>query len=235
MTSLPSLKRALAAVLAVTLFGGVLFVFCIAPQTPPIITVDAGAPKAGAQDWPMFGGSVARNMVNTHAKGLPVKWDIDENKNIKWTADLGSKAYGGPIVAGGQVYIGTNNQKPRNPKDYKLDPESGERRPLDLGVLMAFGEPDGKFLWQATFPKLAARPGRRLAARGALLQPGRRGQPDVLRQQSLRGDLHQRQYRQAALDARHDQEARRVPAQYLRLLAAARRRSPVLHHLQRRR
>lgn len=152
MTSLPSLKRALAAVLAVVVVAGALSIFNVGVPTPSANVADAGAPKTGQQDWPMFGGTRERNMVNTQAKGLPVSWDIEENKNVKWSADLGSKAYGGPVVAGGRVFIGTNNQKPRNPKD--IDPKT--KKPLDLGVLMAFGEPDGKFLWQATFPKLAA-------------------------------------------------------------------------------
>jgi outer membrane protein assembly factor BamB len=152
MTSFPSLKRALAAVLSVVLVAGVLFLFSTSPQTP-VNVADAGAPKAG-QDWPMFGGTVARNLVNTAVKGLPVEWSVDdaELKNVKWSADLGSKAYGGPIVAGGRVFIGTNNQKPRNPKD--VDPKT--KKPIDLGVLMTFDEASGKFLWQTTYPKLPA-------------------------------------------------------------------------------
>ena len=31
-----------------------------------------------------------------------------------WKADLGNHAYGGPIVAGGKVFVGTNNEKPRD-------------------------------------------------------------------------------------------------------------------------
>ena len=52
----------------------------------------------------MFGGTPQRNMANTAAKGLPTEWSSDEDqpKNVKWVADLGSKAYGGPIVAGGK-------------------------------------------------------------------------------------------------------------------------------------
>jgi outer membrane protein assembly factor BamB len=49
------------------------------------------------------------------------------------------------VVAGGQVYVGTNNELLRNPK------EGGDR-----GVLMCFRESDGKFLWQHTNEKLPA-------------------------------------------------------------------------------
>src|SRR5262249_55731448 len=106
-------------------------------------------------DWVMYGGSPSRNMANLRVKGLPVKWDIGNPKrkikseNIKWVADLGSKAYGGPIVVNGKVIVGTNNQKPRNPKDV-----DAKGNPIDLGVIMCFDEATGKFLWQQTFKKL---------------------------------------------------------------------------------
>jgi outer membrane protein assembly factor BamB len=99
-----------------------------------------------ASDWPMFGGTVCRNMVNPTAKNAPDDWSAEEGKekNVKWAAALGSTAYGGPTVAGGKVYVGTNNDKPRDPKVED-----------DKGVLMCFRESDGKFLWQAVHDKLA--------------------------------------------------------------------------------
>jgi outer membrane protein assembly factor BamB len=99
------------------------------------------------QAWPLFGGTVQRNMVNVAVKDLPAEWDTTPGKeqNIKWVADVGSKAYGGPVVAGGKVFLGTNNENPRDPK------VKG-----DKGVLMCFRESDGKFLWQQVHDKLAA-------------------------------------------------------------------------------
>ncbi|MFQ5742449.1 MAG: PQQ-binding-like beta-propeller repeat protein [Acidobacteriota bacterium] len=94
-----------------------------------------------AEDWPMWGGTPDRNMVSEMA-GLPESWDIDTNANIKWTAALGSQSYGNPTVAGGKVFVGTNNEALRDPE------EGGDR-----GVLMAFRESDGEFLWQATTKK----------------------------------------------------------------------------------
>jgi outer membrane protein assembly factor BamB len=100
------------------------------------------ASDPGTGDWPMWGGTPERNMVSP-MKGLPTSWDIKANKNVKWMAQLGSQSYGNPVVAGGQVYVGTNNELVRNPK------EGGDR-----GVLMCFRESDGKFLWQHTNEKL---------------------------------------------------------------------------------
>ena len=96
-----------------------------------------------AADWPMWGGTPDRNMVSS-MRGIPASWDIQSKKNVKWVAKLGSQTYGNPVVAGGQVYVGTNNELALNPK------EGGDR-----GVLMCFRESDGKFLWQHTDEKLA--------------------------------------------------------------------------------
>ncbi|HYN06705.1 MAG TPA: PQQ-binding-like beta-propeller repeat protein [Vicinamibacterales bacterium] len=100
--------------------------------------------KKGLTEWPMWGGSPDRNMVSD-ATGLPTDWDVKTGKNIKWVAALGSQSYGNPVVAGGVVLVGTNNESMRDPK------QAGDR-----GVLMAFREENGEFMWQATFEKLSS-------------------------------------------------------------------------------
>jgi outer membrane protein assembly factor BamB len=102
----------------------------------------ARAMQSGATDWPMWGGAPGRNMVSA-AKGLPVRWDVEKKENIKWSAELGTESYGNPTVAAGMVFVGTNNETPRDPK------QAGDR-----GVVMAFREATGEFLWQHTHPKL---------------------------------------------------------------------------------
>src|SRR5918995_2047722 len=109
-----------------------------------ILSLVITASVALSADWPMWGGTPSRNMVSP-LKGLPTQWDIKAGKNVKWVAELGSQSYGNPVVAGGVVLIGTNNEAVRDPK------QGGDR-----GVLMAFREETGEFLWQATFEKLAA-------------------------------------------------------------------------------
>ena len=99
---------------------------------------------AGGGDTSMFGGSPARNMASAE-KGLPSSWNVQTGENVKWRQALGSQAYGGPVVAGGRVYVGTNNEGLRNPK------LAGDR-----GVVMAFATADGAFLWQAAHEKLPA-------------------------------------------------------------------------------
>ncbi len=99
---------------------------------------------AADQDWPMWGGTPQRNMYSP-GKNLPSTWDIGEGKNIKWKVEIGSTSYGNPVVSGGKVFLGTNNDNPRN-----LEITG------DKGVLMCFRESDGKFLWQAVSDKLEA-------------------------------------------------------------------------------
>jgi outer membrane protein assembly factor BamB len=118
----------------------------------------ADAPRNGSRaagvsvrglDWPMLGGTPERDLVAPRAKNVPTTWAIgpaptpDAHTNLKWTAATGSASYGGPVIAGGKVFVGTNNDHPRDPK------VKG-----DKGVVMCFNEADGKFLWQIVHDKL---------------------------------------------------------------------------------
>src|SRR5688500_20372863 len=112
-----------------------------------------GAAAAAAADWPQWGGTPSRNMVSD-ATGLPEsakvvakagggEIDVAASQGIKWAAPLGSQTYGNPTVAGGRVFVGTNNDRPRDPKT------TGDR-----GILLCLDEQTGKFLWQLAAPKL---------------------------------------------------------------------------------
>src|SRR5262245_25844340 len=94
-----------------------------------------------AADQPQWGQAWSRNMVSDE-RNLPDSFDPKTGKNVKWTAKLGNETHSTPVVAGGRVYLGTNNGEPRDPK------HQGDR-----GVLMCFGERDGKLLWQLVVPK----------------------------------------------------------------------------------
>ena len=109
-----------------------------------------------AADWPQWGRTPSRNMVSPET-GLPSTFnpgkidrdtevvDIASTKNIKWVAKLGSQSYGNPTIADGKVFIGTNNESPRN----RL--HKGDR-----GIVMCMDEKTGRFLWQLVVPKLGA-------------------------------------------------------------------------------
>jgi outer membrane protein assembly factor BamB len=117
---------------------------------------DPAEAKKGNSDRTMLGGTPARNMVNLIDKDVPDKFEPN-GRSILWKAELGSRAYGGPTIAGGRVYVGTNNDSPvtRNPRD-TLKNKNGEIEPIDRGILLCLDEKTGKFLWQAVHPKLPA-------------------------------------------------------------------------------
>ena len=106
-----------------------------------VLALMAVALPVRAADQPQWGQAWSRNMVSSE-RGLPAEFDPKTGRNIKWTAKLGSETHSTPIVANGRVYIGTNNNDPRDPK------HEGDR-----GVLMCFDEKTGKFLWQLVVPK----------------------------------------------------------------------------------
>jgi len=123
----------------------------------PLLTLALAASGlvALAEDWPQWGGNdPGRNMYST-AKGLPDRFepgkmktgteeiDLATTKNVKWVVKLGSQSYGNPVVAGGKVFVGTNNESPRD-----------KRHVGDRSILMAFDEKSGAFLWQLVVPKL---------------------------------------------------------------------------------
>jgi outer membrane protein assembly factor BamB len=107
-------------------------------------------------EWPQWGGSGERNNTPV-GTNIPAQWDIggfdrrtgewlkEDAENIKWVSRVGSQTYGNPVVAGGQVFVGTNNGAgylARYPNH------------IDLGCLLAFRESDGQFLWQHSSEKL---------------------------------------------------------------------------------
>ena len=100
--------------------------------------------KVSKYDWPQWGGSPHRN--NTPAgENIPFKWDLKTGENVLWASPLGSQTYGNPVIANGKVFVGSNNTHGYL-KRYPWK--------IDLGVLLAFEEKTGKFLWQASSPKL---------------------------------------------------------------------------------
>ena len=69
--------------------------------------------------------------------------DLNTTKNVKWVAKLGSQSYGNVTIAQGKVFVGTNNESPRDPR------HTGDR-----SILMCFSEKTGELEWQLVVPKL---------------------------------------------------------------------------------
>ena len=122
-----------------------------------VLTAGLLLPTAFAEDWPRWGGNDPGRNMYSPATGLPDHFDagkfkpntedvdMSTTKNVKWAAKLGSQAFGNVVVAGGKVYVGTNNENPRDPQ------HQGDR-----SILLCFDEKTGEFLWQLVIPKLAS-------------------------------------------------------------------------------
>ncbi len=107
-----------------------------------------------AKDWPGWGSGSSRNMVNEETglsfdidPGKKVKGkdevDLATTKGLKWEVKLGSQAYGTPVISGGKVLVGTNNENPRD-----------SRIKNDRAVVMCLNEATGQMEWQFASPKL---------------------------------------------------------------------------------
>jgi outer membrane protein assembly factor BamB len=114
----------------------------------------APALTQGSGDWPQWGRNASRNMV-ANVKGLPAVFkpgkfagrgdeiDFATTENVRWIAKLGSQSYGNPTVANGRVYVGTNNESPRDPRFVG-----------DHSLVYCLSEETGELIWQLTVPKL---------------------------------------------------------------------------------
>src|SRR5712671_690722 len=131
--------------------------FRCTPLLASLLTASVILPGALAEDWPRWGGPDPGRNMYSREKNLPSHFepgkpkqgteeiDMKTTKNVKWVAKLGSQSYGNVTVAGGKVFIGTNNDSPRDPQ------HQGDR-----SILMCFDEKTGEFLWQLVVPKLAS-------------------------------------------------------------------------------
>ncbi len=103
-----------------------------------IVSQPTDAATSPSERW---GYGQTGNQVSDET-GLVTGIDPRSEVNLAWRARLGTEAHSTPIVSGGRVFIGTNNNEPRDPK------HQGDR-----GVLMCFSERSGKLLWQLVVPK----------------------------------------------------------------------------------
>jgi outer membrane protein assembly factor BamB len=119
-----------------------------------LLLVASAALAQKPTDWPQWGGhDPGRNMYSAatglpdvvHPGKAPEKNDYSGAKNLKWAVRLGTQSYGNPTIANGRVFVGTNNDEPRDPQ------HKGDR-----SILMVFDEKNGEFLWQLVVPKLAS-------------------------------------------------------------------------------
>src|SRR5437016_5492273 len=103
MTSSP-IRRWLSLAVTGMVFTALLGYLALRGPAEDSAGKDAGKGGTAGRGWPMFGGTLSRNLVNLVEKDMPTTWSIKQGaeKNIKWSIPLGSKAYGGPVVSAGK-------------------------------------------------------------------------------------------------------------------------------------
>lgn len=117
-----------------------------------LLLLTAAAARAG--EWPQFGGTPDRNMVSPE-KNLPTWFapgekeadgsgiDMSTTRNVRWAVKLGSESYSNPTVAGGRLYVGTNDFGLTDPR--RAASEGGLLKCVDLA--------SGRLLWQLVVPR----------------------------------------------------------------------------------
>jgi outer membrane protein assembly factor BamB len=110
---------------------------------------------AGGADWTQWGGTPARNMAAAET-GIPdtffpgkkkrdrLGFDPATARNVRFIARLGSENYSAPVVAGGRIFIGTNDEDLDDPRF----------RPTEGGVFLCLDERTGDLVWRLVVPKL---------------------------------------------------------------------------------
>lgn len=113
------------------------------------------AAAALAAEWPTWGGDPGRNMASRET-GVPdtfepgrkrrdrLGFDPSTARNVRFIARLGSENYSSPVVAGGRVFIGTNDEDLDDPR---IEPTRG-------GVLLCLAERTGQPVWRLVCPRL---------------------------------------------------------------------------------
>ncbi len=97
MKSLPNLRRLLSLAGTVLVFVVVLGI-ALQSRTPDAsVKADAGKDDT-RRDWPLFGGSISRNLVNLVEKDMPTAWNVrkGQEKNVKWSEPWATRPTAAP-------------------------------------------------------------------------------------------------------------------------------------------
>jgi outer membrane protein assembly factor BamB len=123
-----------------------------------VLSLPALTGAARAADWPQWGGRDERNFVSDET-GLPAVfkpggWKTEGKRkvalpgeNIAWAVPVGAQGYVTPAVAGGRVFVGSNDARLDDPR---IEKTGGS-------LFLCLNEADGRVLWQLAIPRLKTR------------------------------------------------------------------------------
>ena len=175
-------------------------------------------------------------------KGLPTTWDVKTKKNVKWVAELGSQAYGNPVVANGVVLVGHQQRRAdgseRQGGQGRPDglPRVGRPVPVAGGARQARGRSRQRLAVSGRLLVAARRErhGYYVSNRGELMAVDIDGFRDGTNDGLVKDEkAHARNRRRHHLALRHDGGARRPSAQHGELVAGQLREPDLREHVER--
>jgi outer membrane protein assembly factor BamB len=103
--------------------------------------------SCGAADWPQFRGPQACGV--DASKPLPVEWNVEAGKNVRWQTPIPGLGHASPIVFGNRIYVATASGA--SDKELKVG-LYGDIVPIDeKGAyqwrLLAIDRTSGKIIW----------------------------------------------------------------------------------------
>lgn len=101
----------------------------------------------GAADWPQFRGPRASGV--DASKPLPVEWDVEAGRNVRWQTPVPGLGHASPIIFGDRIYVATATGA--SDKELKVG-LYGDIQPVEENGsyqwrLLAIDRVSGKILW----------------------------------------------------------------------------------------
>lgn len=108
------------------------------------------AATLGAQNWPGFRGPGAMGIAD--GKDLPVTWDVEAGRNIRWKMKIPGLAFSSPIIWEDRIFLTTAVSD--DPKDFRVgyygDVDPSTDRARHTWKVIALDAKSGKTLWEQT-------------------------------------------------------------------------------------
>lgn len=106
------------------------------------------AAEPASTNWPGFRGTHARGIADGFP--LPVEWDVEKSKNVKWKTPIPGLAHSSPIIWGDRLFVTTVVSEEGNPLLrvglYGESPKHEERFDHDFR-LYCLDKNSGRILW----------------------------------------------------------------------------------------
>ena len=108
--------------------------------SPPSIPSEPRPEFVPKTSWTMHCGRANRNAISD-AVSIPTDFKVNPRRHLRWVRELGDVTYGGPVIAGDKVFVGTGYD---SPDDSNMPP----------GLLYALDRETGKILWRDDAPRV---------------------------------------------------------------------------------